>query len=60
MEYIQLHTKENFKTVMNNYQKKHSLYMWDHFKSETCYIPAENCFISLQRAKEKGGREIYL
>jgi len=50
MKYIQLKTKEQFKETMTQYNSKWKLYMWDHFKENTCYIPDENCFISLDKA----------
>jgi len=51
MEYIQLKTKEEFKDTMYLYSKKHKLYMWCFFKEQTCYIPEEDTFISLEKAK---------
>lgn len=54
MKYIQLHTKEQFKEVMKSYNKNWELFMWYEFEGETCYIPEENCFINLERAKKFG------
>ena len=54
MKYIILKTKEQFKEVMKIYSKDWKLYMWDAFKSDTCYVPSENYFISLDRAKKLG------
>jgi len=50
MKYIQLKSKEQFREVMQEYDKKHKLHMWDLFKETTCYIPEEDCFISLDKA----------
>lgn len=50
MKYIQLHSKKQFQEVMGQYNAKWKTYMWDLFKENTCYIPEENCFISLDKA----------
>ena len=50
MEYIQLMTKEDFKKVIKQYNKKHKLYMWDFYEEQTCYLPKEDTFISLEKA----------
>lgn len=52
MKYIQLKTKQQFNTVMKEYDKKHKDWMWDHFRENTCYIPSENIFISLDKAQK--------
>ena len=52
MKYIQLHTKEDFKSVMKKYNNGAHLYMWEHFKNETCYVPDKGFFISLEKAKQ--------
>jgi len=49
---IQLKTKQQFKEVMLQHKAKWKVWMWDTFREETCYIPSENCFISLDRAKK--------
>lgn len=54
MKYIQLKTKEQFKEVMSQYNKDWKPYMWDTFRENTCYIPEENCFISLDKAVRLG------
>lgn len=51
---IQLKTKEQFNKVMQEHNKTWKDWMWDTFKKDTCYIPSENCFISLEKAKELG------
>lgn len=58
INYIQLKTKEDFISIMKLYKSNWKIYMWDLFKENTCYIPGENCFISLDKAKEKKGIEI--
>lgn len=54
MKYIQLKSKEQFKEVMKEYSKtdKWKLYMWDLFRENTCYIPTEDYFISLDKAEK--------
>lgn len=52
MNYIQLKSKEHFKEVMKQYNSKWKAYMWDYFESDTCYIPEENCFISLDKVNK--------
>ena len=52
MEYIQLKTKEQFKEVMKKYNKNWKLYMWGTFRENTCYLPSENYFISLDKAEK--------
>lgn len=52
MKYIQLKTKEQFKEVMKEHNKKHNSYMWDGFKENTCYVPSEDYFISLDKAEK--------
>lgn len=52
MKYIILKTKEDFNNIMKKYNKNWKDYLWDSFKENTCYIPSENCFISLEKAKE--------
>ena len=51
---IRLRTKEQFKQVMKEYNCSWELFMWNHFKDETCFIPQEKVFISLNRAIEYG------
>lgn len=55
---IQLHTKQQFEEVMKLYDKDWKVWMWDTFRNETCYIPEENCFISLSKAIEMGNYKI--
>ena len=50
MEYIQLKTKEQFKSVMKEYNSNWGIWMWDAFRENTCYVPSENYFISLDKA----------
>jgi hypothetical protein len=52
MKYIQLKTKEDFRNTMKEYNKDWKLYMWDTFKGDTCYVPSENYFISLDKAEK--------
>ena len=59
MKYIHLKTKQDFKKAKNIYINEESsicwkMYMWDFFKSKTCYIPQEDCFISLDKAQKLG------
>jgi len=49
VEYIQLKSKKHFVEVMGQYGVNHKSWIWDTFKENTCYIPKENCFISLDR-----------
>lgn len=53
MTYIRLKTKEQFKETVGDKWKKET-WLWDTFREETCYIPLENCFISLDRAIKLG------
>ena len=52
MEYIQLKTKEQFKEVMKEYNTTWKDWMWDGFRENTCYVPSENYFISLDKAEK--------
>jgi hypothetical protein len=57
MEYVQLKTKQDFKKAKEKYISAGSeicwkMYMWDFFRSKTCYIPQEDCFISLDKAQK--------
>lgn len=52
MEYIQIKTKREFRRIVKN--TKHKLYMWDLFRENTCYVPEEDCFISVSKARELG------
>lgn len=54
MEYVIIQNKKDFKPLMKKYNSKWETqpFLWDTFKEETCYIPSEDCFISLKRAKE--------
>lgn len=52
MKYIQLKTKQQFKDVMKEYNKKHESWMWEAFRENTCYVPSENYFISLDKAEK--------
>lgn len=54
MEYIQLKTKEQFKQAMKEHNKtdKWGDWMWNHFKENTCYVPSEDYFISLDKAEK--------
>lgn len=54
MRYIQLKSKEHFKVAMKQYKKDWKPYMWNTFKEDTCYLPEENCFLSLSKAIELG------
>jgi hypothetical protein len=54
MTYIRLKTVEEFKQVMEDYGRDWKPYLWQAFKEDTCYIPLENCFISLDRAIKLG------
>ena len=58
MNYILVKTKDHFKQLMAQYEREWKLYMWDAFKEKTCYIPNENCFISLNRAEKLGYTEL--
>lgn len=58
MKYIQLHTKDDFKAVMKKYNNDARLYMWDQFKSETCYVPERGYFISLEKAEKIKNSEL--
>lgn len=53
MKYIILDTKDKFNEVMKLYGKtdKWQLYLWNFFKENTCYIPEEDSFINLEKAK---------
>ena len=57
MNYIILKTKDDFRKAMKIYKKDWKLYMWDFFKENTCYIPSENYFINLDKAKKLGYSE---
>jgi hypothetical protein len=57
-EYIILKTKDDFRNTMKVYNKDWEIYMWDSFRENTCYIPSENCFVSLDKAKELGFIEL--
>ena len=52
MEYIQLKTKEHFKEVMKEYNTTWKDWMWDRFRENTCYLPSENYFMSLDKAEK--------
>ena len=54
MEYIQLKTKEQFNQVMKEHNKtnKWGDWMWNHFKENTCYVPSEDYFISLDKVEK--------
>ena len=58
MEYIRLATKEDFKKAMKTYDKKWRLYMWELFKKNTCYVPSEDYFISLEKAEKLGFKKL--
>jgi len=51
---IRLKSREDFKKCANEYKDKSTLkwemFMWDWFKEDTCYMPEEDCFISLDKA----------
>jgi len=49
MNYIQIQNKSDFHKIVKS--KKWKSYMWDLFKENTCYIPDEDCFISLEKAE---------
>jgi hypothetical protein len=53
---IRLRSKEDFKKCRDEYKGVSSIswkmYMWSFFRSETCYIPSQDCFISLDKAIE--------
>ena len=53
---IRLQTKEDFKEAKEKYKDTSKacwkIYMWDLFKSKTCYITEEDCFISFDKALE--------
>lgn len=51
---IRLKTKQQFKDIKEQHNLSWKLYMWNYFKDETCYIPQEKVFISLDRAIEYG------
>jgi len=50
MKYIQIKTKDEFKELIKSTKWKGSSFLWDHFRENTCYIPSEDCFISLEKA----------
>ena len=52
-KYIRLKTKQQFKEVVSDKWKGREFF-WDAFKEETCDIPEEETFISLNRAKKLG------
>lgn len=47
---IQLTSINKFKLIMHKYNEDYKQYMWSTFRESTCYIPAEKCFISLDKA----------
>jgi len=49
---IQLTSIDKFKLIMHKYNKDWKQYMWSTFRENTCYIPNEDCFISLDKALE--------
>lgn len=62
MKYILLKTKDDFKRIKEEYKNISKtcwkMYMWDLFRSKTCYVPNEDCFISLDKAKNLGYVEL--
>ena len=58
MEFIRLKTKEDFKTAREEYKNSSSvcwkMYMWNFFRGNTCYIPEQDVFISLDKAEKFG------
>lgn len=55
-DYIILKTKEDFKEVIKNYKSKwrSCAWFWNNFKENTCYIPTQDCFSSLDKVINKG------
>lgn len=51
---IRLETKDAFNKAKSKYKFRHKLSSWNWFKSDTCYIPEDDCFISLDKAIKKG------
>ncbi len=53
---IRLKSKEDFKKCAKEYKDTSTLgwkmYMWDWFEKKTCYVPSEDCLISLDKAVE--------
>lgn len=50
---IRIHKKADFNKIVSEKYKGQS-YMWNYFQDETCFIPEENYFISLDKAKKLG------
>ena len=53
-KYIRLKTKEQFDEVIKDRSKT---WMWNSFKEDTCYLPEEKSFISLNKAIQLGYEE---
>jgi hypothetical protein len=57
MHVIRLKSKEEFKKCASVYKDASTfgwkIHMWNWFKENTCYIPGEDCLISLNKAIER-------
>ena len=58
MKYIRILNKKDFNKVMEEYNSNYKNSMWDFCKSKTCYVPSENCFITLEKAQKLNYTEL--
>ena len=57
MKYVRLKTLEDFKKHVTGKWAK-DIWLWNTFRENTCYVPSEQFFISLDRAKQLNYEEI--